>query len=119
MRSSGSLPSVPCELSATKSSDLSRGNPLLQWSGTCPSAQVPVVFDQSVLSQESRSARRSSPHGKLFFSVLGNEAPPHQRDFVVPVNELESLNAVVGTIGITTRWIVGGQQSRLPLRVRM
>src|SRR5260370_20024343 len=51
--------------------------------------------------------------GELFFTILRHEAPPDDGDLVIPVDELEGVNAVKGAVGIAWRWAGGLEEMKL------
>src|SRR5260370_23548457 len=51
--------------------------------------------------------------GELFFTILRHEAPPDHGDLVIPVDELEGVNAVKGAVGIAWRRVGGPEEMKL------
>src|SRR5712671_319724 len=51
--------------------------------------------------------------GELFFTIVRHEAPPDHGDLVIPVDELEGVNAVKGAVGIAWRWVGGLEEMKL------
>src|SRR5260370_19320323 len=51
--------------------------------------------------------------GALFFTIVRHEVPPDHGDLVIPVDELEGVNAVKGAVGIAWRWVGGLEEMKL------